>query len=208
MVMCHGTKQAFRLNLPTMTWTETGTASKYDRNYKEGWTLLPNNKVLTVDALGFQEFFYVSQLTTNPALGPFTVGPFASITPHDDILPLTAQAVVVPQNNLTACAPLLADSMTNKIGVYIRNFPKDCTTHQVLTNMASAGAIAALAIEMRTPPLQLDDETAFAPIFAAGAGPEALALIDVINANPHLQITISTPVLRAVYNTELYDPIT
>ena len=34
---------------PTLTWTPTGTG-KYDTNNEEGWTLLPNGKVLTVDA--------------------------------------------------------------------------------------------------------------------------------------------------------------
>jgi len=42
-------RQAALLNLTTMTWTETGTATKSDLNDEEGWTLLPNGKVLTVD---------------------------------------------------------------------------------------------------------------------------------------------------------------
>jgi hypothetical protein len=42
-------RQAALLNLQTMTWTETGTATKSDVNDEEGWTLLPNGKVLTVD---------------------------------------------------------------------------------------------------------------------------------------------------------------
>ena len=42
-------RQAALLNLSTMTWTETGTATKSDMNDEEGWTLLPNGKVLTVD---------------------------------------------------------------------------------------------------------------------------------------------------------------
>jgi hypothetical protein len=42
-------RQAALLNLATMTWTETGTATKSDLNDEEGWTLLPSGKVLTVD---------------------------------------------------------------------------------------------------------------------------------------------------------------
>ena len=42
-------RQAALLNLTTMTWTETGTSTKSDLNDEEGWTLLPNGKVLTVD---------------------------------------------------------------------------------------------------------------------------------------------------------------
>jgi len=37
------------LNLATMTWSATGSG-KADGNDEEGWTLLPNGKVLTVDA--------------------------------------------------------------------------------------------------------------------------------------------------------------
>ena len=43
------TPQAALLDPKTLTWTPTGTG-KYDTNNEEGWTLLPNRKVLTVDA--------------------------------------------------------------------------------------------------------------------------------------------------------------
>src|SRR5215469_4976954 len=49
MVQDKMSRQAALLNLSTMTWTETGTATKSDMNDEEGWTLLPNGKVLTVD---------------------------------------------------------------------------------------------------------------------------------------------------------------
>jgi hypothetical protein len=42
-------RQAALLNLTTMTWTETGTSTKSDLNDEEGWTLLPNGRVLTID---------------------------------------------------------------------------------------------------------------------------------------------------------------
>ena len=35
--------------LKTLTWKETGTATKSDRNDEEGWNLLPNGNVLTID---------------------------------------------------------------------------------------------------------------------------------------------------------------
>jgi hypothetical protein len=47
------TPQAALLNLDNFTWTPTGSA-KFDVNDEEGWTLLPNRKVLTVDAYVFQ----------------------------------------------------------------------------------------------------------------------------------------------------------
>jgi hypothetical protein len=43
------TKQSALLDAKTLTWTPTG-AGKYDSNNEEGWNLLPNGKVLTVDA--------------------------------------------------------------------------------------------------------------------------------------------------------------
>src|SRR5579863_7020226 len=42
------TSQQALLDATTLTWTSTG-ASKADPNSEEGWTLLPNGKVLTVD---------------------------------------------------------------------------------------------------------------------------------------------------------------
>ena len=37
------------LDPKTLTWTPTGTVGKNDINNEEGWTLLPNGKVLTID---------------------------------------------------------------------------------------------------------------------------------------------------------------
>jgi hypothetical protein len=44
---CCSRQQAL-LDATTLTWTSTG-AGKADRNSEEGWTLLPNGKVLTID---------------------------------------------------------------------------------------------------------------------------------------------------------------
>src|SRR3989475_5550602 len=46
------TDQAALLDLNTLTWTATGSG-KFDVNDEEGWTLLPNRHVLTVDAYVF-----------------------------------------------------------------------------------------------------------------------------------------------------------
>jgi len=43
------TKQSALLDAKTLTWTQTGFG-KYDPNDEEGWNLLPNGKVLAVDA--------------------------------------------------------------------------------------------------------------------------------------------------------------
>ena len=47
------TKQQALLNARTLTWTVTGKG-KFDVNDEEGWTLLPDGTVLTVDAYVFQ----------------------------------------------------------------------------------------------------------------------------------------------------------
>jgi hypothetical protein len=49
---CCSTESAL-LNATTLTWTTTG-ANKFDVNDEEGWTLLPDGTVLTVDAYVFQ----------------------------------------------------------------------------------------------------------------------------------------------------------
>jgi hypothetical protein len=43
------TTQSALLNPSTLTWTLTGTVTKADVHDEEGWTLLPNGKVLTID---------------------------------------------------------------------------------------------------------------------------------------------------------------
>ncbi|MCE5293424.1 MAG: hypothetical protein LLF94_02265 [Chlamydiales bacterium] len=61
MLACNLSKQAALLDLKTMTWTETGTSTKADANTEEGWTLLPNGKVLTVDC-----YFPGDEIPFNP----------------------------------------------------------------------------------------------------------------------------------------------
>ena len=52
------TKQQALLDAKTLTWTPTG-AGKFDDNDEEGWTLLPNGEVLTVDAYVPFNFPYI-----------------------------------------------------------------------------------------------------------------------------------------------------
>jgi hypothetical protein len=60
-------RQAALLNLTTMTWTETGTATKADLNDEEGWILLPNGKVLTVDCYTDFTFGLIAHYPPHPA---------------------------------------------------------------------------------------------------------------------------------------------
>jgi hypothetical protein len=66
------TDQAALLNANTLTWTPTGT-NKFDMNFEEGWTLLPNKKVLTVDTyIGRYDPTGVNFELYNPASGKWT----------------------------------------------------------------------------------------------------------------------------------------
>ncbi len=49
-------RQAALLDADTLTWTETGTATKGDMNDEEGWVLLPDGRVLTTDC--YTDFFF------------------------------------------------------------------------------------------------------------------------------------------------------
>jgi hypothetical protein len=71
------TDQAALLNPRTLTWTETG-AGKFDPNDEEGWTLLPNGKVLTADAyVPIPPFPYIPT-GTNSELYSFWSGTWSS----------------------------------------------------------------------------------------------------------------------------------
>jgi hypothetical protein len=66
------TNQAALLNPQTLTWTATG-ANKFDPNDEEGWTLLPNRKVLTVDAyVPIPPFPYIPNGTNSELYNPRT----------------------------------------------------------------------------------------------------------------------------------------
>jgi hypothetical protein len=70
------TKQTALLNASTLTWSPTGTG-KFDPNDEEGWTLLPNGHVLTVDAyVPISPFPYIPTGTNsemyNPSTGKWT----------------------------------------------------------------------------------------------------------------------------------------
>jgi hypothetical protein len=66
------TDQEALLNARTLKWTPTGRG-KYDTNNEEGWTLLPNGKVLAVDAyVPIPPFPYIPEGTNSELYNPFT----------------------------------------------------------------------------------------------------------------------------------------
>lgn len=66
------TNQAALLDPRTLTWTATG-AGKFDPNDEEGWTLLPNNELLTVDAyVPIPPFPYLPNGTNSELYNPWS----------------------------------------------------------------------------------------------------------------------------------------
>jgi hypothetical protein len=66
------TNETALLDTKTLTWTPTG-AGKFDPNDEEGWTLLPNGKVLTVDAyVPIAPFPYLPKGTNSELYNPKT----------------------------------------------------------------------------------------------------------------------------------------
>lgn len=64
-------EQSALLDPNTLTWTPTG-AGKFDPNDEEGWTLLPGNKVLTVDAyVPIAPFPYIPNGTNSELYTPW-----------------------------------------------------------------------------------------------------------------------------------------
>jgi hypothetical protein len=102
-------KQAALLDLATMTWAETGTSTKADWNDEEGWTLLPNGKVLTIDCYTESYFLgtpYPSNPTHselyNPTTGRWSSAGSTITTLTDPVLFETGPAVLRPDGTVFA----------------------------------------------------------------------------------------------------------
>ena len=110
MVQDKMSRQAALLDLNTMTWTETGTATKFDLNDEEGWTLLPNGKVLTVDCYTDFVFGLVAHYPRNPTnseiydpqTGTWTRAGSTIITLTDRYIPEIGPAVLRPDGTVFA----------------------------------------------------------------------------------------------------------
>jgi hypothetical protein len=103
-------RQAALLDLQTLTWTETGTATKSDLNDEEGLTLLPNGTVLTIDCYTDYAFgltpAYPADPTHSEIYDPFT-GTWSSggstiNTLTDPVLFETGPAVLRPDGTVFA----------------------------------------------------------------------------------------------------------
>ncbi len=102
-------RQAALLDLDTLTWTETGTATKADMNDEEGLTLLPDGKVLTIDCytdayfgLGSYPDDPTSSELYDPATGEWTSAGSTINTLTDPILAEIGPAVLRPDRTVFA----------------------------------------------------------------------------------------------------------
>lgn len=110
MIQDKMSRQAAILNPATLKWTETGTATKADMNDEEGWTLLPNGKVLTVDCYTDIAFGLASPYPADPthselydpASGTWVSAGSTINTLTDPVLYETGPAVLRPDGTVFA----------------------------------------------------------------------------------------------------------
>jgi hypothetical protein len=78
------TRDTALLDATTLTWTPTGK-NKFDVHDEEGWTLLPNKKVLTVDAYVFAyDAGGTNSEIYNPSSGKWLLQKFRPVRPVAD----------------------------------------------------------------------------------------------------------------------------
>jgi hypothetical protein len=123
------TTQAALLDAATLTWTITGTG-KNDSNDEEGWTLLPNGEVLTVDTHTGTEYSEIY----NPATGSWspagsTVAQVVNYSAHE-----IGPAVLRPDGTVLQTGATgqnaIYDSTTG-IWSAAPNFPLNAAGHQL-----------------------------------------------------------------------------
>jgi hypothetical protein len=91
-----GTKNQALLDPRTLTFTLTGTG-KYDSNEEEGWTLLPNGNVLTVDVSGAPN----SELY-DPTSGSWSSAGSTGVTVADKVSGEVGPAILMPSGAVFA----------------------------------------------------------------------------------------------------------
>ena len=110
MIQDKMSRQSALLDPNTMSWTQTGTSTKYDLNDEEGWTLLPNGKVLTVDCYTDFIFGLVGHYPRNPTnseiydpqTGTWTSAGSTINTLTDKFIPEIGPAVLRPDGTVFA----------------------------------------------------------------------------------------------------------
>lgn len=193
-------KQAALLDAKTLTWTETGTSTKWDVMDEEGWVLLPNGKVLTIDANGINvpsTVITTDQEGVGPFLGISASGPFTNnVAPQEPIV--GPAAVATPDND--ACTPV--DDLTGKIGICFRG-PR-CASGTIVPNMAAANAIAVIEISEVGVPSQTGGANGV-PFSCMISTSDGEALVAALETYPEMVVTITQPPATIIENySELY----
>jgi hypothetical protein len=89
------------LNASSLTWTATG-ASKADDNSEEGWTLLPNGYVLTVDTQIDTNSEVYDPSTGNWSSAGSTIALLSATDPNSGFVPEIGPAVLMPDGRVFA----------------------------------------------------------------------------------------------------------
>lgn len=134
-------------------------------------------------------------ITTNQeGIGPFRGVPTTSSAFISVNFPLTKK-VGIATDDITACTPLISESLNDKIGINIRN--ENCDSLTYPTNLANAGAVAFITV--------YTSETVFSatgsPIWGCTIGSNGQTLIDAVKINPNLLLTITPISTNITYNT-------
>lgn len=119
---CCSTKEAI-FNASTLTWTSTG-AGKADPNSEEGWTLLPNGKVLAVDTQNGNESELYDYTTGKWSLAGNTPQ-FLGNKCGMNIVPELGPAVLRPDGSVVAIGANTHTAIYSAKGVWSKgpNFP-------------------------------------------------------------------------------------
>jgi hypothetical protein len=192
------------LDPATLTWSLTGL-HKFDYNSFEGWTLLPNENVLTIDDTGFHAPYTV--ISTNiPGIGPFYGIPAEDVFLNSTVptAPISGPAAVATPDN-TACTPI--NDLTGKIGVaYNHHSVGGCSSDTVVSNMAAANAIAVIEIVDFNVPAVTSGGSGI-PFSVAISAPDGATLVNAINNFPNLTVTLTQAPATYLSNSfELYNP--
>jgi hypothetical protein len=143
---CDNSPLAALLNAGNLTWTATGT-SKFDSYDEEGWTLLPNGNLLTVDAYVGTGTCGKGSETYNPSTGAWSsAGTTAGLQLADCMNPSNTSAsfemgpqVLRPDGTVVAFAgTTCADVPNNGVNPNCQNGSISLTSHTAIFNSTNS----------------------------------------------------------------------